>query len=192
MRLTPRSVVLSILLFSVLPLCAEEPRDHEFRALVSSIRLNSDLIAQGKKQDDEATVTLPAILFESPLRIDDVRNTDPHSREEINTVVSYTRANLEGTVSDILSFWMPEEREAKSALLKDPNIFKKNREYHEGEPGLTLIGLIFQERTTSVLVRRSRGVIGINLVAVEGGFRLTDHASDDLEVAIVEASLSRR
>jgi len=186
-------VVWSVLLLLWAPSVAqEEPEPREFRAVVSAVRLNSELIAQGKKLDDDVTVTLPAIFFEPSLVISDVRDFQSHARDEVNLVVGYTRANLEGQASDILAFWAPDERADKSELLDDPEIFKNNRELHLRNPGLTILGLVFQDSTVTVLLKRSNMVLGINLVSAEDRFFLTDHPSDDLEIAIVEASLNKR
>ncbi len=181
-----------LLLFGAPSVAQEEPREHEFRAAVSAVRLNSELIAHGKKHGDDVTLTLPAIFFEPPLVILDVRKFQLHTRDEVNLVVAYTRANLEGRAPDILAFWAPDEREDKSELLEDPEIFKKNREYHLGNPGLTILGMVFQDSTVTVLLKRSNRVVGINLVRAEDRFFLTDHPNDDLEIAIVEASLNKR
>ena len=55
---------------------------------------------------------------------------------------------------------------------------------------LLYVGL--QVRQNTVLLKRSNSVMGINLVRAEDRFFLTDHPSDDLEIAIVEASLNKR
>ena len=177
-----------------LPLLAEEPpkpEEHEFRALVSAVRLNTQLLGQGKKQSDQVSVSLPAILFKEPLRIADVRSAEVHSLDEVNTIVAYTKANIEGSAEEILSFWTPEERREKAELLNDSDMLKANREYHRENPGLTIVGVVFQDATASLLLERSHGVVGITVRRIGEEYFLTDDPSDDLELAIVEASLSQ-
>lgn len=167
-----------------------KPEPHEFTAKVSSVRLNTQLISQGKNQDDHVSVHVSSIILNKPLQITDVRNAKPHSLSEINTIISYTKANTEGSAEDILSYWSPGERAEKSKLLSDPKIFNKNREYHQKHPGLVVIGLIFQADTTSVLVERHGSVLGVTLREGGGKYYLTDNPSNDLELAIIEASFA--
>lgn len=186
--------IIAILSFLSFPLHAEDvytPKNHEFQALVSSVRLNTELIAQGKKQSDEVSVTVPAILFDEPLRIADVRNVLPHSLKEINTLIAYTKANIEGSAEDVLSFWAVDERKEKAELLSDPDMFKANRDYHNKYPGLTIVGLVFQDTTTSVLMERFGRIMGITVKKENGNFYVTDRPHNDLDLAIIEASLSQ-
>lgn len=185
---------IAMLMYLSFPLLAEEPpkpNEHEFSALVSSVRLNSQLISQGKKHSDEVSVSVPTILFKEPLFIADVRNARPHSLDEVNTLIAYTKANIEGSAKDILSFWTPEERNEKAKLLNDSDIFKANREYHNDNPSLTIVGLVFQNTTTSLLRRNFGGIMGVTVKKIDEEYFITDNPSNDLELAIIEASFSR-
>lgn len=162
----------------------------EFRATVSSVRLSRDLVERGKSLEEEVAVTVPAILFPEPLVIPDVRTAKPHEMAEVNTLVAYTRANMGNSVDAILAFWAAEEREEKARLLADSEILKANRDYHQRDPGLEIVGVVFQESSTSVLLRRFQRVIGATVKEIEGKLYLTDMPHDDVELAIIEASFA--
>ena len=164
------------------------PRPHVFTAKVANVRLSARLLSQGKKPEDMVSISVPAIIFAQPMEIGDVRSANTHSMPEVDTVIRYMKANIDGNVQVILSFWLPEERAEKSKLLSQPSMFQANRDYFTKNPGLSVIGLVFQTRTTSVLIKRPAGALGVTLVKKDGRLYLTDHPSNDLELAIIEAS----
>lgn len=177
---------------AILPLYADAaeiptPQPKAFTAKAANVRLNVRLATPTKKLDDTVAVTVPAIIFAKPIEIADVSGVNKHSIPEVDTLIQYTRANIHGSAEEILSFWLPEERTGKSALLSQPKIFQANRDYHMKVPGLAIIGLVFQPQTTSVLIRRAGGVVGITLAKKDGRFYLTDHPSNDLELAVIES-----
>jgi len=162
---------------------------HTFKARVANVRLNALLVSQGKKPADEVSVSLPATIYAQPLQIPDVRAvTAKNPSAEIETLIRYTRVNIAGGVQDILSFWAPEERPGKSRLLSRPEIFKANREYSIRNPGLSIIGMVFQSDTTTILLKKPWGVAGISFLRKDNRIFLTDRPGNDLELAIVEAS----
>ena len=162
---------------------------HTFKARVTNVRLNALLTSQGKKPTDEVLASLPATIFVQPLQIQDVRTiTTKNTIAEIDTLIRYTKANIEGSAQDILSFWAPEERAEKSKLLSRPEIFKANREYSAKNPNLIILGVVFQTDTSSILLQKQNGVIGISFLKKNNQIFLTDKPSNDLELAIVEAS----
>lgn len=169
-----------------------EKGPHNFTAKVSSVRLNAKLTSQGKKLEDSVTVSVPSILFQPVLEIADARKAAPQPIPEVNTVIAYTKANIEGSVDDIVSFWLASERPEKRKLVADPAMFKANREYYQKNPGLKIVGLVFQKETVSVLLQRSGQVVGATLRKSGDRFYLTDHPSDDLELAIIEASFNQK
>jgi len=180
---------------AILPLYADAaeiqtPQPKAFTAKVANVRLSARLATQGKKQDDTVAVTVPAIIFAKPIEIADARSVNKHAIPEVDTLIQYTKANIHGSAEEILSFWLPEERAGKSALLSQPKIFQANRDYHMKSPGLSIIGLVFQSQTTSVLIKRSAGVVGVTLARKDSRFYLTDHPSNDLELAIIESSFT--
>ena len=81
------------------------PTEHEFTAQVSRVRLNSQLISQGKSSDDSVSIKVPAIMFNPPIRILDVRNAGKHKISEINASISYQKTLVEGSADAILAFW---------------------------------------------------------------------------------------
>lgn len=164
------------------------PQPRVFTATVSNVRLNSRLIEQGKKGKDTVSIIVPAVIFAQPLEIKDVRKADKHSIQEVDTLIRYTKANIEGSAEEILSFWLPEERAEKSTIVNNLKMFQANRDYHMKKPGLSVIGLVFQEQTTSILLKRGPRVMGVTLAKKDGRFYLTDHPSNELDLAIIEAS----
>jgi len=164
------------------------PQPTTFTAKVSNVRLSGHLTAQGKKHTDIISVSTPAIMFAQPIEIVDVRTASASSIPEVDVLVRYLKANIQGDAQEILSFWLPEERAAKSKQLSDPKLFQANREYLSRNPGLSIVGLVFQDQTVSVLIRRHKSVKGMIFAKKDGRIFLTDHASNDLELAIIEAS----
>jgi hypothetical protein len=164
---------------------------HTFNAKVSNVRLNALLISQGKKPTDQVSTNLSAVIFEQPMNIQDVRSFTPKSTvAEIDTLIRYSKANIEGSVQDIVSFWSPEERAKKTELLARPDIFKANREYSQKNPNLVILGLVYQSGSSSILLKKHNRVIGVSFHMKNNQLFLTDKPSNDLELAIVEASYS--
>ena len=102
---------LSLLLFFLaLTSCADGKdqnqvyKTHSFQAVVKKVRLQSELLKQGKKNTDTVSVKVPAILFDQPIRIADVRNIDESFGLEIDFFIAYIKANIRGSKSDILSY----------------------------------------------------------------------------------------
>lgn len=180
---------------AILPLYADgaeipTPQPKAFTAKVANVRLNARLATPAKKLDDTVAVTVPAIIFAKPIEIADVSSVNKHAIPEVDTLIQYTKANIHGSAEEILSFWLPEERTGKSALLSQAKIFQANRDYHMKNPGLAIIGIVFQSQTSSVLIKRAGGVVGVTLAKKDGRFYLTDHPSNDLELAVIESSFT--
>lgn len=186
-------IIIAIIFFATSVTCAYASEmhksQHTFRAKVANVRLNALLSKSEKKSTDEIAVSLPAIIFAQPLKIENVlAETSNNSIAEIDVLIRYTKANIEGGAQDILSFWTPEERAAKSKLLSRPEIFKANREYSIMNPSLSILGVVFQTDTSTILLQKQNGVVGISFRKKNNQIFLTDKPSNDLELAIVEAS----
>jgi hypothetical protein len=178
---------------------AEEPlrpQPRRFTARVADVRLNGDLVKQGKSLDGDVTVNVRAVLFEKPIRIADARKAEPTGIPLVDALVSYVRVNLEGSAREMAAFWVPAERKEQLEDMTNPVLFERNRSYLRDHPGLVVVGMIFQKDTTSVLVEHGDpipglAVLGVSFADVGGKPLLTNHPSDDLELAIVEASFAR-
>lgn len=189
MRIITFPLVMCMLLLSSICEGKElKPQPHKYTAKVSTIRLNSLLLDKGKKQDDVVEVNVASIIFDPPLEIKDARKAPRHSIHEINTLVDYTIANIEGSVKDLISFWVQEERAEKKKVMGNPKMFKANRNYHKKNPGLNIVGIIYQKETLSILLKRHRSVTGVTFRKSGKKYYLTDKPTDDLELAIIEAS----
>ncbi len=178
-------------LFSLCMAAMPEPQPRRFTARVAAVRLSSRLISHGSRPGGFVTVYVPAIIFDSPLEISDVRQAPSRLLPEISVIVSYSVANMEGSVDDILSYWLPGERKKKRKTIAEPAAFRANRQYYEKHPELTVLGLVFQKGTTAVLIERQGKVTGISLRKVGKKFYLTGRPSSDLELAVVEASFGQ-
>ena len=185
-----------MLSFLVLASCGDINGQHQayksesFQALVKNVRLQSELIKQGKSNTDEVSVEVPAILFDQPIEIADVRNTNESFGPEIDFLVAYTKANIEGSKSDILSYWHASAKGGIRQMLENAELFEKNQAYMARNPGLVVVGLVKHKDSISVL--QSRGsVLGITLKEENGKLYLVEKPKDDLELAIVEASFIR-
>lgn len=167
-----------------------------FTAKVSDVRLQATLLEKGKSLDDSVSVKVPAIIFNKPIKIVDVRKAQRYHVIEIDTLISYLKANIEGSAVDMASFWAPNERKEQLADMSDPEMFKKNRSYRQEYPGLTILGIIYQDKTMSVLTRETDPnpifpTLGITFIKIDGKLYLTNHPSNDLELAIIEASFKK-
>ncbi len=164
--------------------------EHEFTAKVSKVRLQSKLIEAGKTNDDSVTVKVQAILYPKPIVIADARKaTTDDLPEEVKFLVDYTVANLEGSAEDIAAFWAPSVRAEKLAMIT--KYHAKNRELTAKSPGLTVVAIV-KHGTESVSVIRQmteKMVVGVTLIKKEGRLLLINQPKNDLELAIIEASL---
>jgi len=168
----------------------ETPTELKFTAKVSTVRLNSQLLSQGKSFDDNVSVKVPAILFKPPIRILDVRNAARHKIPEINTLISYHKTLIEGSGDEILAFWKFDERKEKGKLMNDPKTLERVKKYYSENPSLTIHGIIYQKNTVSVLTELVSGSILGQTVTKEGNkIFLTDKPTNDLEIAIIESSI---
>ena len=162
----------------------------KFSAGVGEIRIPPEADYESLKKKKQIDVKVPAILFKKPIIISDVRKAAKSAHDEINFLVEYTKVNLAGTPEDIAAFWVPEERAEKLALFKDKEVFARNRELVQESPGLHVLGIIYQKTTLSVLEPLSdTTAIGITMKKVGSKYYLTDHPTNDLELAVIEAAL---
>ena len=138
------------------------------------------------------SVSVPAIIFKKPLYIKDVRQASKHAHPEVDRIINYYKTNIEGDAESILSFWLPGERQKKAELVNDPEILKQTKNHFAQRPYLTIIGIVYQKETSSVLINRHSNVMGISLRKVGTEYYLTDIPSDDLELAIIEASFNQK
>jgi hypothetical protein len=164
-----------------------------FTAAVSDVRLQGTLQEQGKKLDDIISVKVPAIIFNKPIKITDVRKAKRYQVPEIDILISYLKANIDGSAQDMAAFWAPSEQKEMLEDMSNPEMFKKNRSYRQEYPGLTILGIIYQDKTMSVLTRETDPnpilpAIGITMIRIDGKLYLTNHPNNDLELAIIEAS----
>jgi len=164
-------------------------KEHTFSALVKDVRLQSLLLQAGKKNSDYATVTVPAVLFDPPIRIEDVRTEKENYGKEIDFLIEYGKANIEGTREEIISFWCPEERGDLEKRLGDSELFNKNRAYMVKMPGFSVIGLVKHEDTISILNGMNSMLIGITLKQSGDQLCLVRGPVNDMELAIIEASI---
>ncbi len=188
---------LSLLLFFLaLTSCADGKdqnqvyKTHSFQAVVKKVRLQSELLKQGKKNTDTVSVKVPAILFDQPIRIADVRKIDESFGPEIDFFIAYIKANIRGSKSDILSYWHSSAKGHIQEMLKNDELFKKNQAYMARNPGLVVHGLIKQKDAISLLQGRT-AVLGITMKHENGKLHLVEKPMADLELAIIEASFIR-
>jgi len=191
MRIFPFVFLLSMSL--TLPLQALEIPKQELRSFtanVGDIRVNS-LLEESKIVNNKVTVKVPCIIFKNPLEISDVRKAGIFGRSEIDKIIAYQKALIEGSVETLIASWEPNERKEKTKFLGNKEFLIKSRKYYQEHHGLTIVGLVFQKKTTSVLMKLGDYVQSATLVNKGGKLYLTDYPSDDLELAIVEAALSK-
>jgi len=163
-------------------------KDKTFTARVGNVRLQSELIAQGKTNGDQVSATVPAVIFNKQIVINDVRTVNKSYGPEIDILIKYLKANMEGTKEEVISFWHPSDRQEITEMVSDPQVFEQNKEFFKQNPGITIIGLIKQKSTRSILVNKNFMTFGINLKQSEGKLYFTNTPDNDLELAIVEAS----
>ena len=191
MRMFP--FVISLLIILALPLHASQIFKQELRTFTADaggVRLNG-LLEESKIVDGKVTVKVPCIIFENPLKILDVRHAGSSGRREVDMVIAYHKLLIEGDVKRAIELWEPNVRKKKSRLLMDKMSLKNRQEYFKEHPGLTVIGLIFQKNTTSVLVDSDSGLPSVTLVNKADKLYFTDHPTNDLELSIVEASFDK-
>jgi hypothetical protein len=164
-------------------------KNHIFLAVVKNVRLQAELVEQGKKDNDVVSVDVPAVLFDKPIKIVDVRRNKESFSKEIDFLVAYTKANIEGTKEDILSFWHPIVRESIRKSVEDKEMFKKNREYMLKNPGLVIIGLVKHKDSVSIL-EGDTIVLGVTIKSENGKLYLIEKPDNDMELAIIEASFN--
>jgi hypothetical protein len=131
---------------------------------------------------------VPTIFFDPPIDIKDARDKFQHDIPEINALVHYTAINIDGSLEEVAPLWDPKERADKIKFMSDPEIFKANQNYFKKYPGLNIIGIIYQQETSSILVNMRGSVMGVNFRKVGDQYFITDKPDDDLELAIIEAS----
>jgi hypothetical protein len=166
---------------------------HVFTAKVSDVRLQGTLVEQGKSLDDTVSVKILAILFKKPIKIADVRKAQTYNIPELDTLISYLKDNISGSAKDMAAYWAPDEQKEMLADMSNPEMFNRNRKYRQNYPGLTVLGMVFQDRTITVLTKETDRnsvfpALGVTFIRIEGRLYLTNRPTNDLEIAIIEAS----
>lgn len=161
----------------------------EFNAKVSEIRLNAELLANGKKNDEIVSVKLKAIIFKNPMIIK-INNNQKNQYEEINFYIEYIRKNIDGSAKDISSYWSENEKVKKFKLISNPQMLEMNRNYFKNNSELKIVGIVFQQNTLAILIKIDNFVQATNMKKEKGKLVLTDYPDNDLEIAIVEASFN--
>lgn len=193
-----KTILLLILLLSVpFAVHAEDfgrPSMKIFSAKVSNVRLAGHLIEKGKDMDDNVSVTVQSIIFRKELEIPDVRKAKNYNQPAIDTLIRFIRTCINGSVEEIVKFWVKSEKIEQKELYVDPQVQRMTHEHFSNHPGFTIVGLIFKGNKTTILTRGLIGtpeyVAGFSLVNEEGGHFLTNSDKDDLDLAIIEASFS--
>ena len=188
MKVTISALLLNLILSSVSSAITEE---HTFTAHVSSVRLSSELIENGKSRDDTASAVVKAVIFEEPLIIPDFRKASEHKNPEINSIIKYHKAMLSEPATEILNLWHPDSKQEKEKLISDTTILEQMKDYYRVNPQISILGVIYQDETSSVLVDMGSFVVGFNLRKQNEDLLLTDYPSNDLELAIIEASFNK-
>jgi len=192
-----RVAVLALLVLFVhaVPLLAQEMPKQKmvtFTARVAKVERDEGAAVKGELKGDKVSVKLSAIMFAKPLRIADVRTAGKYGNEELDTYIAYKRANMEGTREELAAFWTPDEKNGKYELFGDQDFFDTNRKYHLQNPGLTVIGVVFKEAVSFLLISESKppGIpaVGVPFIKVDGKLFLTERQNSDTDLAIIEAS----
>lgn len=185
-----RAIILALLLGPALLLnpSAHAVSLNEFSARVGDVRLSGAL---NQPLDQEVTVVAAADIFEGSLRIEDVRLPPALEYQELRRLVAYYQTLMHGSADDILAFWHPEERAQKAASVTDPQKLAATRKYYTTNPSLEIVGMLYQNGSTSVLMTMGSHVIGATLKPYQGQLYLSDQPADDVQLAVVEASLRR-
>jgi hypothetical protein len=187
MKFTIPALLLSLILSSVSSAITEK---HTFTAPVSSVRLSSELIENGKSRDDTASAQVKAVIFEEPLIIPDFRKAGEHKNPEVNSIINYHKAMLSETAPEVLNLWHPDSRKEKEKQITNVAL-EQMKDYLREDPQICILGVIYQDHTSSVLLKMGSFVAGFNLRKQDEDLLLTDHPSNDLELAIIEASFSK-
>ncbi len=192
-----KNLLTSILIIFVTVVCINiveskelEYKDTTFTTTVGNVRLQAQLADKGKENTDKVSVTVPAAIFNKPIIIEDVRKVTASHGKEIDFLVAYHKANIEGDKEKLLSFWHPAEKEEVSKDVNDPELLKHTKEYMTKNPGMTIHGVIKQKSNISVITGTDF-VFGISIRPKEGKLFLTNKPDDDLELAIIEGSFMK-
>ena len=188
-------LALLVLFGHAFPLLAQEiPKQKmvTFTARVAKVERDDGAAVKGELKGDNVSVKLSAIMFAKPLRIADARTAGKYGNEELDTYIAYKRANMEGTREELAAFWTPDEKNVKYELFGDQDFFDTNRQYHLQNPGLTVIGVVFKEAVSFLLISESKppGIpaVGVPMVRVDGKLFLTERQNSDPDLAIIIAS----
>lgn len=192
-----KSLLTSLLILFVTVVCINSAESKElkyknttFTTTVGNVRLQAELADQGKENSDKVSVTVPAVIFDKPIVIEDVRKVTKSQGKEIDFLVAYHKANIEGDKEKILSFWHPAEKEEVSKDVNDPELLKHTKEYMTKNPGMTIHGIIKQKSSISVITGTDF-VFGISIRPKDGKLFLTNKPDNDLELAIIEGSFMK-
>ncbi len=188
-----RYLVLSVLIASILYSCGNAKlKEHSFTAKVSSVRLSSILINQGNSRDSNVAVQVPARMFKEVLEIENFNNAENQGIPEIDRLIEYHKTMSNGTPEQVLDFWLPNEREQKAKTIHNPEMFTQVQAYFSENPRITIHGIIYQNESSSVLLDLGGYVTGHTFRNLNDHYYLSDNPTDDLELAIIEASFVKK
>lgn len=193
-------VLLLVVIVSLPPLtslfAAELPAPElkKFTANIADVGLSGQ-VDESDIVDNMVSVQVECLLFKEPLHIPDVRdayliNRPEMAHPEIQKLISRQKAYIESDGKKILSLWHPDERVDIEKNLHRKDLLKRTRELLIKDPGLTILGLIFQKSFTSILTANDTGQVRTSdLVLERGEFYFTRSRSKDVTLSIVEAAL---
>jgi len=167
------------------------PEENEFSAKVSDVRLSSHLVEKGKTHDSTVSVKAKSVIYEPFLIIPDVSQFHRSDNKEVNIILEYFSSIIRMSPEEVLLKWHPAERDAKKSLIGTPEIFEQMKRYYTDNPKIEIAGVIYQAESASVLVTLRGFTAGHTLREHEGKLYLSDRPSNDLDLAIIEASYTR-
>ena len=165
---------------------------HAFTAQVSKVRLSSQLIESGKSRTSSTTINVKSIIYNPPLNVPNVVESKGHENPEISILISYYASIITESGNEILEYWHPAEREGKKALIGNADVLARMKKHFSANPSLEIVGVVYQKESASVLISLGGFVVGNTLRQDGDKLYLSDKPSDDLELAIIEASFDQK
>jgi hypothetical protein len=157
----------------------------KFSAAVDSVRLNSQLLSQGKKHGEVVEISVSGQLYNPPIKILNPLKDCSNKVKTIEFYCLYQRDLTSGNKNAVISKWSSDEQASKKALIDKhwEEIIDSNKSNSE----IIVRGIIYQ-KTTDILLVGSKSVMGIPLKKSGNSYFMTDKPDNDLELAIVEAT----
>ena len=165
-----------------------------FRAQVSQLPLQNNPLARNKRPEDFVEITLPGLLRNPPLAVELIPKAQADWSTPEHAMASIRSANTAADADWILLNFVPAERSGVHEMIRDPEVFQRNTDYHRSVRKAEITGsaiygkfiIIFLHEESEAGQART---VPVTLTRTASGWKQTNALSKDSTFDVVWTAL---